>query len=71
MALYDFECNTCEITFESLYRPNDPQDTVVCPKCGDAEHVIRQISAPGGYKMDSGPSSVRPRYAGSFKKKAK
>jgi putative FmdB family regulatory protein len=63
--LYDFRCTKCEHTFETIA---GPQEAPPCPKCKDSEFIERCITAPGGYQMNSGGSSTRPRSAGSFKR---
>jgi putative FmdB family regulatory protein len=65
MPLRDFLCLNCGHEFETLIRADEAQQ---CPHCESAK--LDQLPAlPGGYQMSSGPSSVRPKRAGSFKGK--
>lgn len=45
-----------------------PKDKQKCPKCGT---ISKRIPGSGGYHMNSGPSSVRPKGAGAFRGKKK
>ena len=42
MPIYDFHCNECDRTFESLVRASS---TPVCPACGSA-NVKKLVSLP-------------------------
>lgn len=65
MPLRDYECKACDHKFEDLQLAADikPQ----CPECNSLD-VKPLVSAHGGYSMASGPSSIRPKRAGSFKR---
>jgi putative FmdB family regulatory protein len=65
MPLRDYHCPDCGITIEYLIR-SDADVPTRCPDCS-SEKIEQKISAHGGYSMDSGPASVRPRGAGAFK----
>lgn len=67
MPLREYKCLDCGHVQENLERT--PADTLTqCVSCGSGK-LERIISTYGGYSMDSGPSSVRPRGAGSFKRR--
>lgn len=68
MPIRDFNCRACDYTWERLVVGNEePQ---ACPNC-ESTAISRLPSMVGGYKMNSGGGSTRPRQAGSFKKKEK
>lgn len=65
MPIYDMICGGCGHEFEAFVSaPDEPGE---CPHCLSTE-TAKLPSAFGGYRMDSGPSSVRPKSAGSFKR---
>lgn len=66
MPLKDYKCIRCNHVVEYLIR-SDADVPTRCEACG-SDQVEPQISAPGGYQGDFGPSSVTPKGAGSFKK---
>lgn len=67
MALYDYWCVACKRIFEVFFMPKErAKNTEKCPKCGSK---AERRPGLGGYKMNSGPSSVRPKQAGSFRKR--
>lgn len=70
MPLRDFTCADCGNKFESFVK-RDPvllrEVGTECPAC-QSSNVASHVSAPGGYHMNSGSASTRPRGAGSFKK---
>lgn len=69
MPIKEFSCTACGHIFEDIKKVGD--DTVApCPQC-DSLKVEPMISITGGYHMNSGPSSVRPRGAGSRPKRSK
>lgn len=43
MPIYEFNCSSCERSFEELVRSAEAVHEVVCPKCG-SQHVRRKIS---------------------------
>jgi putative FmdB family regulatory protein len=63
--IYEFKCEKCDNLFSSVQKMEDPAP--VCDNCGAPTY--KQVSAYGGYHMNSGPSSIRPKGAGSFKVK--
>jgi putative FmdB family regulatory protein len=65
--LYEFKCAKCDSVVTCLQKLTDPNPK--CETCG--EDTEKQVSTYGGYHMYSGPSSVRPKGAGSFKKAKK
>lgn len=62
----EYVCKDCEHIFENLERSQDDAATE-CSRCRSPK-IERLVSSHGGYNMDSGPASVRPKNAGSFKK---
>jgi putative FmdB family regulatory protein len=44
MPLYEYRCEPCDHTFETLVRSAD--DRPRCPKCGEAEALSKQFSVP-------------------------
>ncbi len=69
MPLRDYLCLECGHQFEELLNSYDHVD-VNCPHC-ETTRVERLPPITGGYKMNSGPSSVRPKGAGSRPRKVK
>jgi len=67
MALNDYTCLKCKLPFEALTLVTEK--TVKCPHCG-SKKVKKQFPLIGGYQMQSGPASIRPRQAGAFKGKS-
>lgn len=67
VPLREYRCQSCEKNTENLELKAEDK-LLSCPSCG-SDNLERVISAHGGYDMASGPSSVRPRQAGSFKVK--
>lgn len=61
--LYEFKCEKCDKVETHLVKIGDPNPK--CDACGNDTDKL--VSGHGGYKMYSGPSSVRPKGAGSFK----
>lgn len=68
MPLFDYTCKKCQKEFEELVAT--PDDSVRCPHC-NSTRVARLPALVGGYQFDSGGGSVRPKQAGSYKKKVK
>ena len=33
MPIYEYECGSCEVQFQSLIMKNEEEETLVCPKC--------------------------------------
>lgn len=67
MPLREYRCQDCEKQTENL-ELKDSDKLLSCPNCG-SDNLERMISAYGGYDFSSGPASVRPKQAGSFKVK--
>lgn len=67
MPIKEYECKDCGAKEEHLIRNQEDVPTK-CGACG-SEKLEAAISTYGGYQMYSGPSSVRPKGAGSFKKR--
>jgi putative FmdB family regulatory protein len=65
MPIYSYLCQSCQGTFDELVRKPD-DEPAKCPYCESVE-IGRTVTAHGGYAMDSGPASVRPKGAGAFK----
>jgi len=69
VALFDYFCTKCSKYFEVFFMPKEkPAYKQKCSKCGS---LSRRIPGNGGYQMNSGPSSVRPKGAGAFRGKKK
>jgi predicted nucleic acid-binding Zn ribbon protein len=79
MPLREYVCKECGKVQEHLVRSTDPEplcDAQTGPKTTSAGVVMgtcdgalsQLLTAPGGYQMNSGGSSTRPRRAGSFKR---
>lgn len=66
MPLREYICLDCGDLVELLIR-SDADVPTHCKNCASTS-IDQVISAPGGYSFDSGPSSVRPRGAGSFRR---
>lgn len=69
MPIREYICKECGHIMENFERSSEDALTQ-CVQC-DSCKVERLVSAHGGYMLDSGPSSVRPRGAGSFKRPKK
>lgn len=67
MPIYSYLCRSCSNTFDELVRKPDDVPAK-CPMCESCE-IERTVTSHGGYAMDSGPASVRPKGAGAFGKK--
>ena len=65
--IHEYLCADCGEKKDELIRKAEDEPTQ-CPSCGSAQYT-KQVSAHGGYEMNSGPASVRPRGAGSFRRK--
>lgn len=68
--LRDFLCMDCNYEFEELVAPYEDDTKIGCPRC-EGDRVEKMFPVTGGYQMDSGPSSVRPKGAGSRPKGSK
>jgi putative FmdB family regulatory protein len=51
MPIYEYHCEPCNRTFETLVRASTDQPE--CPTCGDSEHLTRQLSAPAAAQSGS------------------
>jgi putative FmdB family regulatory protein len=65
MPIKEYQCLKCEHVWETILGVDE--EAKECPECGGEPE--RKVASHGGYFMNSGPSSVRPRGAGSFKRK--
>lgn len=59
MILYEFICGECRHEFEELVSPQDPDENLVCPKCGSHDiqrlvSAVRSQRAGGGTGFPSG-----------------
>ena len=68
MPIREVQCGECGHIWEEILRAGDNAPN--CPHC-ESTKTVTLISAHGGYNMNSGPSSVRPKGAGSFRKAKK
>lgn len=55
MPIYEYHCEPCESTFETLVRSE--RDVPKCPSCGSIE-VEKQFSVPAAAKVNGGSSSL-------------
>lgn len=70
MPIREFLCMDCNHNFEALIHAYEEGEfKVKCERC-ESEQVERQFPVTGGYHMNSGGSSTRPRGAGSRPKKS-
>lgn len=69
MPIFEYKCKACGNVFDELVRKPDDEPSF-CKYCASCE-IERTVTSHGGYAMDSGPASVRPKGAGSFKKEKK
>lgn len=60
MPIYEFNCRTCDRSFEELVRSTEAINEVVCPQCG-SKHIQRKISLfaskAGGGGFASAPAA--------------
>jgi putative FmdB family regulatory protein len=47
MPIYEFQCRKCGQTFEMLFRSQDKQSGIACPKC-KSPRTQRKLSAFSG-----------------------
>lgn len=67
MPIRSYQCPECGHAVDNLER--SPEEALTaCPEC-ESPKIEKVLTAHGGYSMQSGPSSVRPRGAGSFKRR--
>jgi len=57
MPLYEYHCEPCDQTFETLIRSTG--DLAVCPQCGSVE-VAKQLSVPAAAQTGRGQSGALP-----------
>jgi putative FmdB family regulatory protein len=57
MPLYEYHCEPCEYTFETLIR--GAGDQARCPRCGNLE-VAKQFSVPAAAQTGRGRSGELP-----------
>jgi putative FmdB family regulatory protein len=55
MPIYEYRCDPCEHTFETLIRRES--DTARCPKCGNIE-VRKEFSVPAAAQLIGSGSSL-------------
>jgi putative FmdB family regulatory protein len=69
MPIFELECQDCKHKFESLMKDKDEIEHAECPKC-ESMDLQFCFSLFGGYSIKGDNSaSVRPKRAGSFKRK--
>ncbi|OGQ94154.1 MAG: hypothetical protein A2521_12975 [Deltaproteobacteria bacterium RIFOXYD12_FULL_57_12] len=56
MPIYEFRCNACQCSFETLVLSTDGIDKVVCSKCGSRD-IKKTISATS-FRLAGGGSNV-------------
>lgn len=44
MPIYEYRCEPCDQPFEALVRSST--DVPECPKCGEAERLVKLLSVP-------------------------
>jgi putative FmdB family regulatory protein len=54
MPIYEFNCSTCDHSFEELVRSAEAINEVACPQCG-SRHVRRKISLFAAKSASGGP----------------
>jgi putative FmdB family regulatory protein len=52
MPIYEYRCEPCAHTFETLVR--SASDMPRCPKCGTGERLTKQFSVPAAAHSESG-----------------
>jgi putative FmdB family regulatory protein len=57
MPIYEYRCEPCDHTFETLIRT--PSDVVHCPKCGTIE-LTKQFSVPAAAQTGQASGSSLP-----------
>ncbi len=57
MPIYEYRCEPCDHTFETLIRGRG--DTAHCPKCGGIE-LVKQFSVPAAAQTGRGPGASLP-----------
>lgn len=57
MPIYEYRCEPCDHTFETLVRGQG--DTAHCPKCGGID-LAKQFSVPAAAQTNGGKSSSLP-----------
>jgi putative FmdB family regulatory protein len=55
MPIYEYRCEPCDHTFETLVRSSG--DVAHCPKCGNID-VAKQFSVPAAARTGQGASSL-------------
>lgn len=58
MPIYEYHCEPCDHTFETLIRREG--DAARCPRCGNID-VAKQFSVPAAAQSHSGSSSLHVR----------
>ncbi|MGP0068450.1 MAG: FmdB family zinc ribbon protein [Isosphaeraceae bacterium] len=62
MPIYEYHCEPCEHTFETLIRSNS--DVARCPRCGNIE-VAKQFSVPAAAHTGGARGSELPISSGA------
>ncbi len=57
MPIYEYRCEPCDHTFETLIRTQS--DVAHCPQCGNVE-LAKQFSVPAAAKSSSGQGGSLP-----------
>jgi len=57
MPIYEYRCEPCDRTFETLVRT--PTDVAHCPKCGNVE-VVKQFSVPAAAQTGGSRGGALP-----------
>jgi putative FmdB family regulatory protein len=57
MPIYEFNCKTCDRSFEELVRSAEAINEVVCPQCG-SKHIQRKISLFASKAIGGGLASA-------------
>lgn len=67
MPLYEYHCEPCDHTFETLVRSSS--DVPRCPRCGASDHLAKLLSVPaaahtGGKSSDLPMCGPSPSFGG-------
>jgi putative FmdB family regulatory protein len=58
MPIYEYHCEPCAHTFETLVR--GAGDAPHCPRCGGIDHLVKQFSVPAAAQSSQGRTSSLP-----------
>ncbi len=56
MPIYEYRCEPCEHTFETLVR--SAADEPRCPRCGQPDHLVKQFSVPAAPRGGASSASL-------------